>query len=66
MSYSTARSEAAYLAAQEVIAGGVNSGARGPRPAGSPARRSSPAVRAPGSGTSTATSISTTSWRSAR
>ncbi|HSS35550.1 MAG TPA: aminotransferase class III-fold pyridoxal phosphate-dependent enzyme, partial [Patescibacteria group bacterium] len=30
MSYSTARSEAAYLAAQEVIAGGVNSGARGP------------------------------------
>ena len=31
MSYSTARSEAAYLAAQEVIAGGVNSGARGPQ-----------------------------------
>ena len=30
MSYSTTRSEAAYLAAQEVIAGGVNSGARGP------------------------------------
>ena len=28
--YSTARSEAAYLAAQDVIAGGVNSGARGP------------------------------------
>ena len=31
MSYSTARSEAAYLAAQDVIAGGVNSGARGPQ-----------------------------------
>ncbi len=30
MPYSTTRSEAAYLAAQEVIAGGVNSGARGP------------------------------------
>ena len=30
MTYSTARSQAAYLAAQEVIAGGVNSGARGP------------------------------------
>ena len=28
--YSTVRSEAAYLAAQDVIAGGVNSGARGP------------------------------------
>ena len=31
MPYSTTRSEAAYLAAQEVIAGGVNSGARGPQ-----------------------------------
>jgi glutamate-1-semialdehyde 2,1-aminomutase len=31
MSYTTIRSEAAYLAAQEVIAGGVNSGARGPQ-----------------------------------
>jgi len=31
MTYSTARSEAAYLAAQEVIAGGVNSGARSGR-----------------------------------
>ena len=30
MLYTTTRSEAAYLAAQEVIAGGVNSGARGP------------------------------------
>jgi glutamate-1-semialdehyde 2,1-aminomutase len=30
MIYTTTRSEAAYLAAQEVIAGGVNSGARGP------------------------------------
>ena len=31
MTYSTTRSQAAYLAAQEVIAGGVNSGARGPQ-----------------------------------
>ena len=31
MTYSTARSQIAYLAAQEVIAGGVNSGARGPQ-----------------------------------
>ena len=31
MTQTTTRSEAAYLAAQEVIAGGVNSGARGPR-----------------------------------
>jgi glutamate-1-semialdehyde 2,1-aminomutase len=30
MTHTTTRSEAAYLAAQEVIAGGVNSGARGP------------------------------------
>ena len=30
MTYSTTRSQAAYLAAQDVIAGGVNSGARGP------------------------------------
>lgn len=30
MTQTTTRSEAAYLAAQEVIAGGVNSGARGP------------------------------------
>jgi glutamate-1-semialdehyde 2,1-aminomutase len=30
MLYTTTRSQAAYLAAQEVIAGGVNSGARGP------------------------------------
>src|SRR5436190_20935844 len=29
--YSTSRSEAAYEAAQEVITGGVNSGARGPQ-----------------------------------
>jgi len=31
MAYSTTRSEALYLAAQDVIAGGVNSGARGPQ-----------------------------------
>jgi glutamate-1-semialdehyde 2,1-aminomutase len=31
MTHTTTRSEAAYLAAQEVIPGGVNSGARGPR-----------------------------------
>ncbi|MEP6639651.1 MAG: glutamate-1-semialdehyde 2,1-aminomutase [Chloroflexota bacterium] len=30
MTHTTTRSEAAYLAAQDVIAGGVNSGARGP------------------------------------
>ncbi len=31
MTYSTARSETLYLAAQDVIAGGINSGARGPQ-----------------------------------
>src|SRR5438046_6950480 len=37
--YSTSRSEAAYEAAQEVISGGVNSGARGPQAGGIPGPR---------------------------
>ena len=66
MSYSTTRSEAAYLAAQEVIAGGVNSGARGPGAGWVPGPPVAAAAPERISGTSTATSTSTTCWPSGR